>query len=95
MSEAIPIRKQLLVTNGSRPPKKHRMPAEERRQHLIAVALRLFAAHGFSGTTTKAIAERRGVSVSEAVIFRHFRAKEDLYAAILQQKARQDGYMKT
>src|ERR1700722_12815272 len=90
MNGAIPIRKPPFVKTASRAPKKHRMPAEERRQHLIAVALRLFATHGFSGTTTKAIAE--GAGISEAVIFRHFRAKEDLYAAILREKARQDGY---
>jgi len=71
-------------------PKKHRMRAAERRQHLIVVALRLFASHGFRGTTTKSIAEAAGNS--EAVIFRHFKMKEDLYAAIVREKARQDGY---
>jgi TetR/AcrR family transcriptional regulator len=65
------------------------MSAGERRSHLIAVALHLFATRGFSGTTTKAIAEAGGVS--EAIIFRHFKSKEDLYAAILREKARQDG----
>jgi TetR/AcrR family transcriptional regulator len=68
----------------------HRMRAAERRRHLIAVAVRLFAARGFSGTTTKAIAQ--GSGVSEAIIFRHFKSKEDLYGAILREKARQDGY---
>jgi len=66
------------------------MHAAERRQHLIATALHLFATRGFRGTTTKAIAAAAGIS--EAVIFRHFRAKEDLYVAILREKARQDGY---
>jgi TetR/AcrR family transcriptional regulator len=68
----------------------HRMRAAERRRHLISVAVRLFAARGFSGTTTKAIAE--GSGVSEAIVFRHFKSKEDLYGAILLEKARQDGY---
>src|ERR1700679_44185 len=67
-----------------------RMRAEERRRHLIGVAVRLFAARGFSGTTTKAIAD--GGGVSEAIIFRHFKSKEDLYGAILREKARQYGY---
>jgi TetR/AcrR family transcriptional regulator len=67
-----------------------RMRAAERRRHLIGVAVRLFAARGFSGTTTKAIAE--GGGVSEAIIFRHFKSKEDLYGAILREKARQYGY---
>jgi len=69
------------------------MRATDRRRHLIAAAVRLFATRGFSGTTTKAIAEAGGVS--EAIIFRHFKGKEDLYGAILREKARQDGYDQT
>ena len=72
---------------------KSRLSAAERRRHLIGVALRLFATRGFSGTTTKAIAEAAGVS--EAIIFRHFSGKEALYLAILREQARQDGYYKT
>lgn len=41
----------------------------------------LFASLGFKGTTTRAIAEAAGVS--EAIIFRHFATKEDLYDAII------------
>ena len=41
----------------------------------------LFASRGFKGTTTRAIASAAGVS--EAIIFRHFRTKEDLYDAII------------
>jgi AcrR family transcriptional regulator len=67
-----------------------RMRAADRRKNLIAVAVRLFATRGFSGTTTKAIAEASGVS--EAIIFHHFKGKEDLYDAILREKARQEGY---
>jgi AcrR family transcriptional regulator len=67
-----------------------RMHAADRRRHLIAAAVRLFATRGFSGTTTKAIAEAGGVS--EAIIFRHFKGKEELYGAILQENTRQDGY---
>jgi AcrR family transcriptional regulator len=73
---------------GHRP--KHRMTAAQRRQQLLAEAVRLFASHGFSGTTTKAIAEAGGVS--EAIIFRHFKDKKGLFAAIVREKARQDGY---
>lgn len=66
-----------------------RMTGDERRQHLIEVALHLFATNGFRGTTTKAIAQAAGVS--EGIIFRHFPTKEDLYIAILNHKARQQG----
>jgi TetR/AcrR family transcriptional regulator len=65
------------------------MSGDERRQHLIEVALHLFATNGFRGTTTKAIAQAAGVS--EGIIFRHFPTKEDLYTAILNHKARQQG----
>src|SRR5262245_23570981 len=67
-----------------------RMSGEQRRQHFIDAALRLFSSSGFRGTSTRAIAGAAGVS--EALLFRHFPSKADLYAAILQQKARQSGF---
>jgi AcrR family transcriptional regulator len=57
------------------------MVAEDRRRQIIRVAVSLFALRGFRGTTTKEIANAAGVS--EAIIFRHFATKEDLYSAIL------------
>src|ERR1700683_1972290 len=71
-------------------PRRHRMTAVQRRQQLLAEAVRLFASHGFSGTTTKAMAEAGGVS--GAIIFRLFKAKKGLFGAIVREKARQDGY---
>jgi TetR/AcrR family transcriptional regulator len=67
-----------------------RMSGAERRQHFIDAALHLFSSSGFRGTSTRAIAEAAGVS--EALLFRHFPSKADLYAAILQQKARESGF---
>lgn len=64
-----------------------RMPADDRRTQLIEVALELFAKRGFSGTTTREIAAAAGVS--EAIIFRHFASKEELYAALLDYKNRE------
>ncbi len=46
--------------------------------------MRRFSEKGFSGVTTKEIAAEAGVS--EAIIFRHFATKQELYAAILDQK---------
>ena len=40
---------------------------------------------GFGGTTTKKIAQAAGVS--EAMVFRHYATKEELYTAILDHKA--------
>lgn len=46
--------------------------------------MRLFSERGFRGTTTKEIAQAAGVS--EAIIFRHFTTKEELYTAIIDYK---------
>ena len=60
------------------------MPGEDRRRQLLRVAIDSFARNGFSGTKTKDIAAAAGVS--EAILFRHFVSKEDLYHAILDEK---------
>ena len=48
---------------------------------MLSHAIALFSKHGFSGTRTKDIAAACGVS--EAILYRHFATKEDLYHAIL------------
>lgn len=58
-----------------------RIDSEARRRQLLRVAMDLFSKHGFSGTKTRDIAAAAGVS--EAILFRHFSSKEDLYQAIL------------
>jgi len=61
------------------------MAGDERRLQILKVAMRLFSQRGFRGTTTKEIAQAAGVS--EAMVFRHFATKEELYSAILDHKA--------
>ncbi len=61
-----------------------RLAAPFRRQHLITTALELFASQGYEGTTTREIAQRSGVT--EAIIFRHFPTKEDLYWAVIEEQ---------
>jgi TetR/AcrR family transcriptional regulator len=73
------------VTESAETGPNRRLPADERRQQLIDTAARLFADRGFSGTTTREIA--RAAGVTEAVIFRYFAHKDDLYAAILDWKS--------
>ena len=60
------------------------MAGEERRLQILAVAVRLFSERGFRGTTTKEIAQ--AAKVSEAMVFRHFATKQELYSAILDHK---------
>ncbi len=62
-----------------------RMSGDERRTQLLHIAIKLFSEKGFSGTTTREIASHAGIS--EAMVFRHFANKEELYHAILDYKA--------
>jgi AcrR family transcriptional regulator len=65
------------------------MRGDERREQILRTAISLFAQRGFSGTTTKEIAKAAGVS--EAMVFRHFSSKSELYDAILDNRACHDG----
>jgi AcrR family transcriptional regulator len=65
-------------------PKRKRMKGGERRQEIIRAAMDVFARNGFGGSTTREIAE--GAGISEAMIYNHFRNKEDLYNAIIDEK---------
>src|ERR1700723_2160118 len=68
---------------------KSRMHGEDRHRQLLNIAIQNFAQKGFSGTKTKDIAAAAGVS--EAILFRHFASKEDLYQAILDTRETRDG----
>jgi TetR/AcrR family transcriptional regulator len=61
-----------------------RFSSADRREQILEIATGLFAQQGFQGTTTKLIAEKSGVT--EALIFRHFPGKEELYWAVIQRK---------
>jgi AcrR family transcriptional regulator len=61
-----------------------RIRGTDRRLQIMRVAKELFARHGFDGTTTRQIAER--AKVNEAIIFRHFPTKQDLYWAIIEHE---------
>ena len=65
-------------------PAATRLSATDRRQQILGVATQLFARQGFNGTTTRQIAEK--AHVNEAIIFRHFPTKEDLYWGVLDEK---------
>jgi AcrR family transcriptional regulator len=58
--------------------------SKDRRQDIVNAAIDLFARKGFRGTTTRNLATHAGVN--EAIIFRHFKTKEELYTAILERK---------
>jgi AcrR family transcriptional regulator len=74
-----------LVTNVAVAVGGQRMAGDARKLQILRVAVRLFSQRGFRGTTTKEIAQAAGVS--EAMVFRHFATKRELYTAILDHKA--------
>jgi len=74
------------VQEKTEPKLSGRMAAEDRRQQILDVAVQLFSQKGFRGTTTKEIALAAGVN--EAIIFRHFATKGELYTAIMDCKAK-------
>jgi AcrR family transcriptional regulator len=68
--------------------KKIRMAGGARRAQIVEVATSLFVKKGFKGTTTREIAQKAGIS--EAVIYKHFARKEDLYTAIIESRCDDD-----
>ncbi len=67
--------------NAARESAKEKVNTHDR---ILEAAIKLFSEKGFNGTTTKEIAER--AEVNEALIFRHFSTKRDLYGAIIEKK---------
>lgn len=63
------------------------MKSQDRRAAIVASAIHLFADKGFRGTTTRELAA--ALSITEPVLYQHFRTKSDLYAAIIETKCRQ------
>ncbi len=64
---------------------KERLSGEARRRQIVQAAVELFSRKGFRGTTTREIAEAAGIS--EAMIFKHFATKQELYSAIIEAKS--------
>jgi AcrR family transcriptional regulator len=56
-----------------------RKSAEERREEIIAIAIRQFALTGYNGTSTEAIAREAGIS--QPYLFRLFKTKRELFLA--------------
>ncbi len=51
------------------------------KEHLVAIATRLFAENGYSGTSLDSIAEQAGIH--RASLLHHFKSKKALYGAVL------------
>lgn len=51
---------------------------------LLALATRMFAERGYEGTSIRDLSQAAGFSV--AVVYHHFRSKEDLYEVVCEQR---------
>ena len=60
-----------------------RLPRERRREQILKSAELLFAATGLRSTTTAALAKAAGVS--EAILYRHFGAKQKLFEKVVER----------
>lgn len=61
------------------------------RENILAAALEYFATFGFEGTTTRAVAERAGVT--HTLVIYHFKSKEQLWMSVMDMAV--GGYVET
>ncbi|MGB7817142.1 MAG: TetR/AcrR family transcriptional regulator [Ornithinibacter sp.] len=71
------------VTSPTKPPRGPYKTGIRRREQLIGVAVDVFAEHGYTGGSIRAIADKAGVS--HATLIQHFGSKEGLLTAVLQE----------
>jgi len=64
-------------------PRQRRADGDATRLEIIEVAGRVFAEHGYHGTTSKAISERAKVNM--AAVNYHFESRDGLYLAVLKE----------
>lgn len=70
-----------------------RLSSSDRKKQILEVATDLFARHGFDGVTTRQIGDAAGIT--EAMVFRHFATKDDLYWEVLSAKTASDELKKS
>lgn len=65
----------------TKPPRRRRMSAADRREVILDAALEEFSLSGFHETSLEGVADRAGIS--KALIYEHFASKRDLHGALL------------
>lgn len=58
-----------------------KLSSEERRRQILENAARLFAVNGLDGTSMREVA--KACMVNEALIYRHFESKQELYREVI------------
>ncbi|MDX6591331.1 MAG: hypothetical protein QOJ13_527 [Gaiellales bacterium] len=71
------------MTKGTSTPAKVRMTAVERRAAILNAAIHVFVERSYGGATTAEIAKE--AECNEALIFRHFGSKLELFVASLER----------
>src|SRR6202162_2610818 len=69
--------------NSADPRSSSETRAQDSRDEILKAAMRLFALRGFHETSMSEVA--RAASVSKALIFWHFKTKEELFMAVLNR----------
>ncbi|OGO52077.1 MAG: hypothetical protein A2148_09545 [Chloroflexi bacterium RBG_16_68_14] len=69
-----------MVSNVSVPRRRSR----DRRRTILRAAERLFAEHGYAGTSMKRLA--RSVGVTDAALYNHFRSKREILEALYEER---------
>lgn len=59
------------------------LPRHERREGILRAAATAFARTGFADTSMEDVAAEAGIT--KLIVYRHFRTKEELYRAVLEQ----------
>lgn len=57
------------------------MPSQQRREHIVSTARQVFTEQGLAGTRIRDLAAAAGVS--EAMLYRHFASKDELFKATI------------
>ena len=60
-----------------------RLPAAERREQLLSVAMDVFAREGYHQTSMNDVAEAAGIT--KPVLYQHFSSKRELYLALIEE----------
>jgi len=70
------------MTDQRSVPGKRAAQGQATRDQIVAVATRLFATHGYDGTSIEAVLSAAGVS--RGALYHHFAGKEALFEAVVQ-----------
>ena len=63
-----------------------RLPAPERREQLLSVALTVFARNGYHDTSMNEVAEAAGIT--KPVLYQHFASKRELFLDVIEEAGR-------